>query len=131
MPLFSGLTVTCVLADALIPFLESPPYWPQMLYVPPGSQLMLAPVKLPPLRANSVLLWAAGSMLSVTRPTLPVGVPLAVVTVPLTEIEVPWVKEVEEGVRVVVVEANRTLPQLVTTVPGQAPPRAEETLSVF
>jgi len=30
-PLFSGLTVICVLAEVLSPFFASPPYWPQIL----------------------------------------------------------------------------------------------------
>ena len=56
------------------------------------------------------------------RATLPVGVPVPV-TVPLMVMEVPWAKLVDDGVSVVVVDANVTLFQLVTSWLASMVPR--------
>jgi hypothetical protein len=70
--------------------------------------------KAPFVKLKNVSPCCKGVGLSVIKATSPVGVPLVAVTDPLMVIGVPWVNEVEDGVKVVVVAANFTLGQSPT-----------------
>src|SRR5580658_3837886 len=113
MPLFSGFTVIETGVELLAPLVPSPLYWPQMLYVPPGSVLVL-PENDPLLNVYTPWPCCDSSVLLVISATAPVAVPLAGFTVPLTVIAVPCVKLVSDGVSVVVVLVNVTLFQSLT-----------------